>query len=212
MDTSADRVIAAVMLTGFAPEFVAERLGTTVSDLTEEAFLAEVDRLAEGGKALAWQLAPESGTLSAQIEDVAREQRRWRQREAKKQKRRAMIAWKAVVERVNTSGDSRLDQDFEQGFNPLLRAYLDDRSIPEFIEIAQRLAISNRGKIAAAKAHAENRAMKNDVFTWCDNHMAEYRSMDAAASAVAGKLVPMTWRTVRDWMTAWKKVRSAGTP
>lgn len=66
-------------------------------------------------------------------------------------------------------------------------------------------------KKAAAARHSENRAMKQQVFEWCDAHMAEVPSMDTAASRVAGVVVPVAWRTVRDWMTEWKKLRSAGT-
>jgi len=66
-------------------------------------------------------------------------------------------------------------------------------------------------KTAAAARHSENRAMKQDVFRWCDANMASVPSMDAAASRVAGIVVPAAWRTVRDWMTEWKKLRSAGT-
>lgn len=66
-------------------------------------------------------------------------------------------------------------------------------------------------KKAATARHAENRAMKQQVFEWCDAYMAQAPSMDTAASRVAGVVVPVAWRTVRDWMTEWKKLRSAGT-
>ncbi|MDQ0040859.1 hypothetical protein [Variovorax boronicumulans] len=64
----------------------------------------------------------------------------------------------------------------------------------------------------ADAAHAENRAMKSLVMTWCDDNMANFKSMDAAAEAIAGKLVPVTFRTARSWIGTWKKLRSAGTP
>lgn len=66
-------------------------------------------------------------------------------------------------------------------------------------------------KRAATARHSENRAMKQQVFEWCDTNMADTPSMDTAASQVAGVVVPVAWRTVRDWMTEWKKLRSAGT-
>jgi hypothetical protein len=66
-------------------------------------------------------------------------------------------------------------------------------------------------KKAAAARHSENRAMKQEVFEWCDANMAKAPSMDTAASQVAGVVVPVAWRTVRDWMTEWKKLRSTGT-
>ncbi|WP_208507920.1 hypothetical protein [Variovorax paradoxus] len=65
---------------------------------------------------------------------------------------------------------------------------------------------------AASARHAENRALKAVVFAWCDDNLSAFRSMDSAAGHVAGVVVPVAWRTVRDWMTEWKKLRSAGTP
>lgn len=59
--------------------------------------------------------------------------------------------------------------------------------------------------------HKENRSCKKQVFKWLDENMHLYKSMDDAASAIAGKLVPMKFRTVRQWLTEWKKLRSAGT-
>jgi len=73
-------------------------------------------------------------------------------------------------------------------------------------------ARSSLARSAAAARHSENRSMKQSVFSWCDSNMASARSMDAAASQVAGVVVPVAWRTVREWMTEWKKLRSAGTP
>lgn len=76
---------------------------------------------------------------------------------------------------------------------------------------AATAARTSLAKSAAAARHLENRSMKQDVFKWCDENMTSMRSMDAAASLVAGAIVPAAWRTVRDWMTEWKKLRSAGT-
>lgn len=59
--------------------------------------------------------------------------------------------------------------------------------------------------------HAENHAMKEEVFAWLDQNMHRYKSMDAATSAIAGVEVPAAWRTVREWVTQWKKLRSTGT-
>ena len=65
---------------------------------------------------------------------------------------------------------------------------------------------------AAIKGHSENRAMKQEVFTWLDTNMPQFKSMDDAATAITGKVAPIKWRTARDWVGAWKKIRSAGTP
>lgn len=70
-------------------------------------------------------------------------------------------------------------------------------------------------KFALSGARAKNREnnrMKDDVFAWCDANFANYKSMDSAASAIAGKLVPVTFRTVRSWIGEWKKMKlRAGT-
>lgn len=58
--------------------------------------------------------------------------------------------------------------------------------------------------------HSENRKMKADVFAWCDANMANYKSMDSAAEAIAGKEVPVTFRTARAWIADWKKTQSTG--
>lgn len=60
--------------------------------------------------------------------------------------------------------------------------------------------------------HAENYAMKANAFSWLDANFDTCKSMDAAAEAMAGMLIPATFRTVRGWVTEWKKLRSAGTP
>lgn len=78
-------------------------------------------------------------------------------------------------------------------------------------DASQKQARTALARTAASARHAENRAMKQQVFEWCDAHMAHAPSMDTAASRVAGVFVPVAWRTVRDWMTEWKKLRSAGT-
>lgn len=66
---------------------------------------------------------------------------------------------------------------------------------------------------AAIKRHTENYAMKEEVFAWCAAHLHEYSSMDAAAEAVAGKLVPVTFRTSRSWIGKYcKKEQSARKP
>ncbi|MBS0427145.1 MAG: hypothetical protein JSR41_07640 [Proteobacteria bacterium] len=78
--------------------------------------------------------------------------------------------------------------------------------------VGRGTAASELARRGADAAHAENRAMKALVIQWCDDNMAAFRSMDAAAQAIAGTLVPVTFRTARDWIGAWKKLRSAGKP
>lgn len=62
---------------------------------------------------------------------------------------------------------------------------------------------------AALKMHAENHAMKRDVFNWLDSNMKDFKSMDGAAQAIAGKVAPVAFRTARTWVGEWKKLRYA---
>lgn len=67
-------------------------------------------------------------------------------------------------------------------------------------------------KSGADVRHKENHAMKADAFKWLDGNFDNCKSMDSAAEIMAGKLVPATFRTVRGWVTEWKKLRPASTP
>ncbi len=83
-------------------------------------------------------------------------------------------------------------------------------------ESSNALAMRSAKRLLSAAGldsrHAENRAMKKDVFVWLDANMRRFKSMDAAAEAIAGKIAPIAWRTARDWVGEWKKLRSTGTP
>jgi len=87
------------------------------------------------------------------------------------------------------------------------------QAAPEYqMAIAERYAddilkkrISVANSKAAIKRHTENRSMKDQVFKWCAVKLREYPSMDAAAEAVAGKLVPITFRTARAWIGEYRR-------
>ncbi len=64
--------------------------------------------------------------------------------------------------------------------------------------------ISHAATKAARKRHAETDAMKGEVFAWCAAHLNEYPSMESAAG-VAIKLVPVAFRTARDWISEYRK-------
>lgn len=66
--------------------------------------------------------------------------------------------------------------------------------------------------IASNARHIKNRADKDKVFAWCDLNMKRFEGMDAAAADIAETFIPQKFRAVRDWMTEWKKLRSASTP
>ena len=71
-------------------------------------------------------------------------------------------------------------------------------------------AITRMAKNGAAARHAENRSMKLDVFAWLDVNRENFKSMDATAAAIT-KQQPIAFRTARDWVGDWKKLRSAST-
>lgn len=82
---------------------------------------------------------------------------------------------------------------------------------PSDHEAVAKAARTAQAKHGAGVRHRENREMKNDVFRWLDAHFSECSSMDSAAETMAGVVVPMKFRTIRAWVTEWKKLRSAGT-
>lgn len=56
-------------------------------------------------------------------------------------------------------------------------------------------------KKAADARHAENRQMQQEVLAWWDMHKGDPgMTKDKAADHIAGKLVPLKWRTVRDYL------------
>lgn len=115
--------------------------------------------------------------------------------------------------------DDALIADFldGRGLDPLisgvekLRPHLD-RSKDKFamFDSIRRQARQENARAGAKASHAEHRAIRQDVYKWLDANMARFRSMDEAASAIAGKVAPIAWRTARDWVGEWKKVRAAG--
>ena len=92
-----------------------------------------------------------------------------------------------------------------------IKQNLDHRSITFFVELVAADHVNALQAAKAHKRHAENRSMKADVFVWLDTNMPNFKSMDAAAQAIT-KQQPIAFRTARDWVGEWKKVRSTGTP
>lgn len=78
------------------------------------------------------------------------------------------------------------------------------------IENIKNPSIESFSKKGVAARHKEHRDFKDYVFNWLDENMHSYKSMDDAAFAIADKVVPMKFRTVRQWITDWKKLRATG--
>ena len=87
---------------------------------------------------------------------------------------------------------------------------LDHSSISHFVEMIAKNHVKALQVSNANKRHAENHAMKAEVFVWLDANMSDFKSMDKAAEAVM-KQQPIAFRTARDWVGQWKKLRSAST-
>lgn len=68
-----------------------------------------------------------------------------------------------------------------------------------------------RAKGAAKVRHRENHEFKQEVFEWLTQNMHRFKSLNAAAEAIAGKVVPIKFTTARSWASEWKKIQSAGT-
>ncbi len=67
-------------------------------------------------------------------------------------------------------------------------------------------------RLGADARHAENRAIKDFVMKWLDENKTTALNGEDAADEIAGKVAPIKRRTARDYITEWKKLRSAGTP
>ena len=97
------------------------------------------------------------------------------------------------------------------GVNNMIRTKLDFFSLCALLQVAEEHELRHKGFSMALKRHAENHSMKEDVFVWLDANRKNYKSMDAAAQAIT-KQQPIAFRTAREWVGEWKKLRSAGTP
>ncbi len=91
-----------------------------------------------------------------------------------------------------------------------LREHLNHFTIGRFVELVLENSVKAKQSAAAIKRHQEHYQMKADVFDWLGSNMHNYKSMDATAEAIAGKLVPLAFRTVRKWVKEYKDMQSAG--
>ena len=95
--------------------------------------------------------------------------------------------------------------------NEIIHTHLNFYSLCELMNMGTANHVRQKAFRMALKRHSENHAMKEDVFVWLDTNMPNFKSMDAAAQAIT-KQQPIAFRTARDWVGEWKKLRSTGTP
>lgn len=78
------------------------------------------------------------------------------------------------------------------------------------IAMHDSIPLTRAAALGSDSRQKENRAMRKEVFEWCDMKMHEYESMNKAALALyEARLVPVEQKTLRTWMTQWKRERSA---
>lgn len=117
--------------------------------------------------------------------------------EEKEQKKELAAYTLVILDRLVRAADANDDGWSAMGFLFQLyelMSYLDpDTSESRF-----------NAKMAAYKRHSEHRAMKDDLFDWYCKHHQHYSSMNAAAE-VAIKIVPVKFRTARDWISEFSR-------
>lgn len=114
-----------------------------------------------------------------------------------------------VVVNKDENGVVKIYDPIQDNLRKKIKSLLNEHTMPFFIDLVVENAESAKQTAAALKRHAENHAMKQEVFLWLDENMKNFTSMDGAATAIASKIVPVAWRTARDWVGQWKKLRSA---
>ena len=121
----------------------------------------------------------------------------------------ALMAMEAVCYAEQLSALARRDARYHKLRSKYGR---DRRRVEELVE--QKLAAkrSEVAKKAAAKRHEEHAILREEVIRYFEENETKFRSVEAAARAIAGVIVPITHRTVVDWIRAHKKQRSAGRP
>jgi hypothetical protein len=117
-----------------------------------------------------------------------------------------------VVDSDDKNNSISIAADLWSGeMDAMISQYLDHRSISDFVEMVIKNHVKASQVSNANKRHAENRSMKAEVFVWLDANMVKFTSMDSAAEGIT-KQQPIAFRTARDWVGEWKKLRSTGTP
>ncbi len=196
------RLNGAILNTGLTPNFMAYELG--ILSISADEYLVEIARRPDLYRNQRARDEAHGDFIERWANDWIASQKEFKD----KQRARAMVAWIAVQEEKNTSGNPALDANLFEGFNALYREYLDESSIREFIDIATADKISSRASASAYARHAENRAMKAEARAWYQLNRETFSNLDNAAIA-AMKIVPVAFRTVRDWIGEYERALRA---
>ncbi len=105
-------------------------------------------------------------------------------------------------------------QDLEQAWNYAARSQYWQGIVDGVRSMtATGTSPASFAKLGADARHREDRAIKAEIMKWLDENRTPDLNGDQTATAIAGKLAPISWRTARDYITEWKrKQRSAGRP
>jgi hypothetical protein len=160
---------------------------------------------------------------SSSTSETAKEEAYWNKlieivkRREDKQRVRAECVFKKFMDGklpvdlyVQTHSASVPVYDWPNDMDTAISVNLDHSSISYFVEMIAKNHVRALQVSRANKRHLETNAMKAWVFVWLDSNMTKFKSMDKAAEAVM-KQQPIAFRTARDWVGEWKKLRSAGT-
>ena len=159
------------------------------------------------------------GTLETESDmELFEAMQRLAQRLRDTEKKRATVVFNAFIEGsefVDIDDDPvsawHAANEWKENLDRAIETSLDHKSMPHFVALVAEHHYKAQQAARAHSAHAENRAMKQEVFNWLDANPPKV--LDAAADAIREKkLVPVTWRTVRVCVGEWKKLRSTGTP
>ncbi|MBC8745108.1 MULTISPECIES: hypothetical protein [Paraburkholderia] len=96
------------------------------------------------------------------------------------------------------------DEAIEANGTMLSRIAIEALKATERLRDAQTEARRATARKAADSRHTETRAIKADVFAWCEENLGG-KSIDSAAEAIAGKHFPIKFTTARKYISEYRK-------
>jgi hypothetical protein len=110
------------------------------------------------------------------------------------------LYWFFYAEKLHREGDDRaMDILFESSYATVLAEFLFGWKEGAKYDGGSS-AISERARTAANARHKENHQMKSEALEWYEKNKNKYRSKDQAAEVIARTVVPVAFRTARDWI------------